>query len=553
MSTSPLFARVRQLTLDLVRQPSLTNSAGESNFAQHLHTLLMQIPYYQQHPQHIKIMRTLDDAYERYNIFALVRGSGTRTVGIAGHYDVVSIDNYGDLAPYAYEPDELLSRLIADLQHNARDAASQNALRELQSGDYMCGRGTLDMKSGLAIGIALQERFAQQKERNSNLLLIITPDEENSSNGMRSAVRQLPSVLAEWGVSLEAVINVDAGVGDGEDGRAVFMGSVGKLLPSVYFVGRPTHAGAPFDGINANLMAAELTRAVECNPVVGDLAQASAIPPAPPPVNLYQTDRRASYDVTTPHTAWCAFNVLTQSRAPHAILSDFVNVTRGAMQSAVDLMRARAEQYIAASGLTLSVPHWSPRVLTYAELRELATARDASLATRLDAYAQSLSRDTSNDLIGISQKMIDMLVRESGIEGPTAIVCVATLHYPLVALGDSARDVRLREAVLRQTHSIENEFGTRVRLRPFFTGISDMSFFASTLSAADIAAVTQNTPAWGSRLQFDFAVGAELRTPIINIGPWGADYHQRTERVNMPYSFGVLPELVWRVALDVLT
>jgi arginine utilization protein RocB len=39
---------------------------------------------------------------------------------------------------------------------------------------------------------------------------------------------------------------------------------------------------------------------------------------------------------------------------------------------------------------------------------------------------------------------------------------------------------------------------------------------------------------------------------VINVGPWGRDYHQRLERIFMPYSYGVMPELVWRIATDLL-
>ena len=41
--------------------------------------------------------------------------------------------------------------------------------------------------------------------------------------------------------------------------------------------------------------------------------------------------------------------------------------------------------------------------------------------------------------------------------------------------------------------------------------------------------------------------------PCINLGPWGRDYHQWLERVHMPYSFGVLPELVWDITQALLT
>ena len=52
---------------------------------------------------------------------------------------------------------------------------------------------------------------------------------------MRSAVLALPGLANEWGLSIEAAINLDSGVDEGEgmEGRAVYLGSVGKLLPSV--------------------------------------------------------------------------------------------------------------------------------------------------------------------------------------------------------------------------------------------------------------------------------------------------------------------------------
>jgi arginine utilization protein RocB len=86
-----------------------------------------------------------------------------------------------------------------------------------------------------------------------------------------------------------------------------------------------------------------------------------------------------------------------------------------------------------------------------------------------------------------------------------------------------------------------------IGLRPFFSGISDMSFVSSQDDADSIAVVMDNTPTWGTRLKFDYSIAAGLDLPIVNIGPWGHDYHQKTERVHMPYSFEVVPELVWRV------
>jgi len=553
-----MFQRTRELTLQLVRTPSINGTADETRFAQHLHDLLATLPYFRQNPSHLRVMRTQHDPHERYNVFALVRGRGPQTVLLCGHYDVVGTDNYGDLRELATDPEALLPRLLSRLQ-TSQNNSDQRAAHELHSGDWMPGRGALDMKSGLAIGMAVLEQFANDAERIGNLLFVATPDEEATSQGMRSAVLTLPQLAGEWGLSLEAAINLDSGIDESEaiDGRAVYMGSVGKLLPSVYFVGRPTHAGAPFDGINAALMAAELTRLMEGNIGAGDGAGDSASSGtkdaiAPPPVTLYQTDRRMHYDVTTPATAWCAFNVLTYWRTPSHVMEHMLTITREAMNNALTLWRERANQYAAVSGLPMLDKQWRGNVLSYAQLLRLAADKQTNALAEIKTLAQTLSADATLDTIAISQRLIDALLTMAQLEGPAAIVNIASLYYPRVALGEGVRDQRLRQVITHTVGHINHAYGLNIHLRPFFPGISDMSFLASRDSAGDIAAMIENTPAWGTRLQFDFNVPTALNLPVVNIGPYGRDYHQLTERVQMPYSFGTVPELVWQVATGML-
>ena len=44
-------------------------------------------------------------------------------------------------------------------------------------------------------------------------------------------------------------------------------------------------------------------------------------------------------------------------------------------------------------------------------------------------------------------------------------------------------------------------------------------------------------------------LGPHTIGPVVNIGPWGRDYHQKWERVHMPYAFDVLPDLIYEAAL----
>lgn len=542
------YQHVRDWTLQLVKLPSVTNTTGETEFTQRLYELLAEQPYFQAHPEHLWLERTTNDLHERYNLFALVSGSTPATVVLAGHYDVVSIDNYGHLAPWAYDPETLLPRLIAELQADCRSASDRLALHDLQSGDFLPGRGVLDMKSGLAAGIAVLSHFAEQADRRGNLLFITTPDEEDSSHGMRAAALRLPAIAEERNLDLQAAINLDAtnDRGDGSEGQAVYLGTVGKLLPSVYVVGRDTHAGVPFDGVNANLLAAEITRRIECNAALSDVVDGAA---SPPPVSLKQSDLKTQYDVTTPAAAWCYYNVLTHGRPATAVLESIVELVREALDSALGYLHEQARRYNQLAGQHADPPVWQPLVLTFAELQARVQRQgDVAAQATLSELGQRLAGDPTIDLPTFNRRLTETLWSCSGLAGPAAVIGFGSLYYPPAHVaGSTERQRRLRDTAAEQATALSREAGVSIQLRPFFAGISDMSFLGSSIAEEDVAAIALNTPAWEAKLRFDYAAISAIDLPTINIGPWGRDYHQRLERVHMPYSFGIAPELVWRI------
>ncbi|MGQ0602469.1 MAG: M20/M25/M40 family metallo-hydrolase [Anaerolineales bacterium] len=556
--TTYWYDRTRALTLQLVRWPSVTDTDGETAFAHKLHALIAQHPYFHVNPQHVWIERTLDDRRERYSIFALVKGNGPQTVVMAGHYDTVSIENYGALEPLACDPEALLPALVAELRDNARSDADRLALRDLESGDFLPGRAVLDMKCGLAAGLAVLERFAESDNRAGNMLFIATPDEENFSHGMRSVAQRLPAIASEHRLTLSAAINLDASSdqGDGSEGRAIFLGSVGKLLPSVLVIGRPTHAGYPFDGISANLLAAEMVRQIECNPELSDTG--NAMPGmgevAPPPINLKLTDLKDWYDVTTPEYAWCTFNLLTHTVTPQDVLRRTCRCVNAALDDAIQLMRERAARFAERSGQPQPALKYEPHVLSFAELKERAFREVGTEAkSRWAALTERMAAQPGADIPTFSRNVIEELARWARLDGPAAVVCFASLYYPPVHLD-------ARHAAHARLHSIADypatthaaETGQSIRLRSYFSGISDMSFLGGRVSAEDADYIAANTPAWGTLLNFDYAALNRLDFPVVNIGPWGRDYHQRLERVHAPYAFETVPELVWRVAREIL-
>src|SRR3954447_1295417 len=140
----------------------------------------------------------------RAAVAALAPGEGARTVLLTGHFDTVHVEDYGDLAPLAFRPYELGAALIERLATQAAEPAAALALADLRSGEFLPGRGLLDMKAGLAAGLAAIGACAVDSRRRGHPLFLAVPDEEGNSAGARAVVQALPAELERMGLELDA-------------------------------------------------------------------------------------------------------------------------------------------------------------------------------------------------------------------------------------------------------------------------------------------------------------------------------------------------------------
>lgn len=529
--------RARELSLLMTRWPSVTGSPDEASFSEKLRAHLADTPYFRRHPDQLF---TLDSHGEpmTQNVVGLVRGKGRRTVVLAGHFDTVSIANYGTLAPLACDPEPLTEALTKELRSRPLNAAETKALKDFESGDFIAGRGLLDMKSGLAAGIAVLERFAGLETPEGNLLFVATPDEENRSRGMRSLRNALPKIARRFDLDIVGGINLDASSceRDGEEGRAIYLGSIGKFAPFAFVIGRPTHAGYPFNGTSAHRISAEIIRAMDTVPELSDEAFGER---SPPPVCLEARDIRDGYDVTTPDRVWLSFNWLTHSRSASTILNDFRAIVTDSLQTALDTQAAHEACY-----RNRAAAKTQGAVLTYAEL--VARLNTEALA-RLEVLDRSLSGGT--DPLKISREIVAAAATEAGIEGPAVIIGFGSLHYPLVHLDQAETGRRMQARLQHVMEKAAERHDASIKFKQIFAGISDMSFFGHRPEAGETGLLAANTP---SAAFTDVAPNGLLSFPTVNIGPWGRDYHQKWERVHAPYTFEVLPDLVFESALACL-
>lgn len=476
-----LAARARELALLLTSWPSVTGSEGD---AQLPHLLAERLTHFDK----VAVEAIASDPARRSNIFAMKRGRSKRCVVLTGHFDVVSTDDYGSLQDLAFKPEALLPATITRLKETG---VSPLALRDFESGDYTPGRGLLDMKAGLAAGLAAMEAYSGD----ISLLFVGVTDEEEKSAGARAAIPQLQRLAAEEGLDISLVINLDSisDQGDGSTGRVVTYGSIGKQLLCAHVEGVPVHAGYSAQGVNPAYVMAEVIRAIELNPRLSDVTGAEM---AAPPATLFARDGKSGYNVTTPASAFAYWNTLQHRQSGAEVL---------------DIAMELAAQAVAEA--------------------EARTGQKIALHRAADFRVPALALDPQVSLPDQSRHAFAELVKANGIRGPAVIMGFGSIPYPAVTLQDQKLRTVISAAV--------KPFG--LGEVNYFAGISDMSFFGE--AAGDLSVVAANTPIWGK----GFTMPEPGGHPCINIGPWGRDYHTWLERLNAQYAFNVLPRVLLSV------
>ena len=534
---------IRRFTEQLIQVNSVGPGAGEITCAQEILALLTEDDFADAYTA--SGLDPLEgDQFERVNTYAFIKGASARTIVLLGHFDTVETGDYGPLEPWARDPAELWARreaLASFTPGLADDLATY-------PDDWMLGRGSIDMKSGVAANIAIMRHLAARNRQQPlplSVVFLATPDEENESAGVLQAVRYLLRLREAHGLDYLGALNTDytAARYKGDTHRYIYTGTVGKLLPSFLVIGRESHVGEPFSGVDANLLAAGLIGDLSMNPDLCDHVRGQS---TPPPVTLHAADLKAHYDVQLPFAAWFYLNVLTFASTPDSLIETLRRRATVAMAQTLARIDAAERAWIAGQDDANWQPRETPRVgdvLTWQELRAGCVTRmgeNAVAAALDDAWTQLPDGVDSRER---SMRLAHALWTLSGREGPAIVLYYSPPYYPHIA----AASCELHTAVTEVAAAHPN---LQLSVEEFYPFISDMSYLQLD-SSNDLTALTANMPVWRADAAprtgdytLPLAEIAALGLPVVNFGPYGAGAHQRGERLLMSYSFETLPRLL---------
>lgn len=520
--------QLAELLMKLVEIPSVTGSISEIAMSEYIQMRLGELSYFKENPGQLVLHPTEDG---RKLVSALVKNGETKkTVILISHFDVVDTDDYGEWKNIAFRPQELTANFEQD-----DDYVPDNVKEDIKKGNWLFGRGSMDMKAGLACEMAMIEK-ASEAAFDGNILLISVPDEEANSLGMRTAAQVLVDLREQYDLEYTTMLNAEPSFASypGDEHKYIYTGSVGKVLPGFFCYGQETHVGEPFSGLNANYMVAEINRRMELNT---DFCEKVGDDVTPPPTNLMQKDLKDDYSVQIPHAAVTLFNLMMLKKPLKEINEQLRKLAEEAAEDISDRFNEKSLEFSKLKSYEPS--EVKVEVLTMEELiSEAERLHGEDEVERRKAYILANYQELGDR--DLSTRIVFDLASLCKHLAPMIVLFYSPPFYPAVSSADDERIMKVKDQVI----DFAAEQDIELAYQNYFLGLSDLSYAGLPQSMDSLKALFGNMPLYEKRYTLPVDALKNLDIPVMNLGPYGKDAHKWTERLDQDYSFGPYVELL---------
>ena len=545
MQNYPFYDEALALTKKLVSIPSMNNSdGGERAVADYMAAWIRELPYFKAHPDQVITQPLKDDPYDRINVVAIAFGSrsnSNETIILHGHHDTVGIDDYGSIKEYAFDCDALPEKIKSI-------TSDPEVLADIESGEWMFGRGSSDMKSGDAVNMVLMRYFTEHLDQfDGNLIFMTNPVEENQHTGIIESLNVLEELKAKYGLTYKMAMNTDfiSPAFPGDTAHYFHAGAVGKILPCFYIIGKPTHSGQGFEGFSASMVAAEITRNIDMRAEFSDVYNGEF---AMPPTVLKMRDLKPSYDVQTAFSAFVYFNYFIHNMEMDEIFARLRKVAEDALNTVDTYTDEQNKVYCKMTGADYYKREYQLKVMEYSELYEKAKALKPDVDEDIRAITKQ-SLEENLDRRELCLKIVEYLANNIlSINTPTVILFLAPPYCPRNTLKrEIPEEGALLDSVVDLLNQLGQEMGEELKMMQFFPVLTDSSYLKLDDTDTSIKTLVDNFPDMKGHYDVPLDQIKRLNIPAFNFGCHGKDAHKWTERVHKEYSFGKLPIIMLRV------
>lgn len=541
--------KIKDLTIELTQISSIVGFKEEINVVEAIYKKIREMKYFKSHPQMVKYVDVIDDPLNRKSVLAVVKGqkgNSNKTVVLIGHTDTVGISDYGHIKEYATKPLELKEKLKDIL-------LSEDALKDLESGEYLFGRGIFDMKCGVATLMTIVEHLSDDVENlEGNIVFAAVCDEEGNSGGMLSVVPELVKLGKEEGFKYQALVDTDymAPRYEGDNSRYIYVGTVGKLMPSFYIVGSEAHAGDPFKGLDPNHISSAIIDEIDFNTKYCDEADGEV---TVPPISLRQQDLKPEYSVQTSRTSYLYFNFGTHNSTPDEIMNRVIEGTTLVFQKVINNLNVEYKKYCESNKFPYEKLPWKARVISYEDLYKMVKEEKGEEVDKvIEDMNKELLANENVDERSYALKIVEAIHNMWSDKSPVVVTYFSPPYYPHIYVkGETELEKKLLDVVNNIIENNESKYD--IKMKKFYPYISDLSYGAAPREENAINSLKNNMPGFGVKYNLPIEDMQALNLPVVNIGPFGKDAHKFTERLEEDYSFNVAPKLVYETIINLLS
>ncbi|KJD57660.1 M20 family metallopeptidase [Bacillus velezensis] len=537
--------KIEAITKSLVALNSINGTLGEGKKADYIKDMIKSFPYFQENPSHVWEQAIPEDPYGRKNIFAFIEGSGEslNTVIYHAHLDTVGIEDFGPLKDIAFDSDRLA-------EYFSNYEFDRDVQRDARSGEWMFGRGSVDMQSGIAVHLANLLHFSERRDQlPGHILFMANPDEESQHSGILTSISELKRLKQEKHLRYLAAINNDfiTPLYEGDTTRYIYTGAAGKLLPCFAIYGREVHVGDTLSGIDPNLIASEITRRIHNNIHMAENIEGELVLP---PTCLYQRDNKEAYNVQTAVSSYVYFNYFIYEKTAKEVMDQLTAVADEACRETEQKLSDYYDEYCERTSLPKKEMSWNVQVYSLEDYLKRLRNRGIDPAQCIE---QTFKTYEHLELRMRCFKAVEELQKLDPEQGAKVIIFYAPPYLPHNYLKEeSTRDRLLQHVIQEAVDKTAASTGETFVFKKFFPYLADGSFLSLHETDEEVSAFTDNFPGWDVIGTIPFKEIRELNIPSVNIGVYGKDGHKWTERVYKPYTFHVLPELIQQTTMHLL-
>ncbi len=515
----------------LIAVRSDTGTEMERDMAKLMLEIIGSDSYFAGHPEYFGAWDG-GDRLGRPVVWALKRGTGRRTLVLSGHYDAVGVSNYGTLADAACDPDELARRLQDSVD------TDEETLRDLKSGDWLFGRGSNDMKGGLAVNLYTLLRHVP---RELNILFTAVCDEESQSEGARQAPRLYIQLRQQFDLQYIFAVVSEPSFRD-VDAKApytIINGSAGKIMPLIMARGLLAHSARSMNGLSSTVLIAKIIDKIElCDRLVSADKGVNTHPPSV----LMLRDMKETYDVSLPEYTGAALSVTyLQSTRPMDMLEQIREMCHDALEEGVrkyndiyDTLIGRG--MMPAEGRQAFVP----RAYTHSELECIAKSLPGYVDFKKRALSEAAERVKCRGETLQYATMLYLMALMDFAKLPAASAVVALSPPFCAAANNDYLGGEAGEIIGRLIGKL-GERGIDAAKIAYSQGMTDLSY----MSCADLEGakgIMDNIPL-RNVYDIDFDLIDQAGMPTVMIGPGAKGVHQCAERVYLPDINRTLPDI----------